>query len=286
MKRLAVLSLLFAVAVALPAAADHPSGATRGDLRQLQREMDLLDDTMRQVQADHPQAREFRRREQELRDDLVRMREQVMRHQQDGDAYGPSRTELDALRRDAVALRQDIERSLDTRSRGLASDVTLPDGTEIPIRLDQSLSSRSARVEDRVEASVGRSVMQDGVVVLPVGTRVLGTVRAVEKAERPSKGGHLELSFDSVVLDDGRRVDVDARVMSLEEEGLDKSKAGLGALIGGILGAVVDGGKGAVIGGILGGGGTIAASRGEDVELPAGTLLTVQLERPMRVGRR
>jgi hypothetical protein len=50
MKRLALLSLLFA-ALALPAAADHPSGATRDDLRQLQREMDLLDDSMRQAPA-------------------------------------------------------------------------------------------------------------------------------------------------------------------------------------------------------------------------------------------
>jgi outer membrane lipoprotein SlyB len=94
------------------------------------------------------------------------------------------------------------------------------------------------------------------------------------------------LSFDSLRMSDGRRVDIRARVVSLEEEGLDKSKAGLGALIGGILGAVVDGKQGAVIGGILGGGGTVVASTGDDVELPAGTILTIRLDRPAMVALR
>jgi hypothetical protein len=81
-------------------------------------------------------------------------------------------------------------------------------------------------------------------------------------------------------------VDIDARVVSLEEEGLDKSKAGLGALIGGVLGAVVDGKKGAVIGGILGAGGTVVASSGDDVELPAGTVLTLRLDRTAQLALR
>jgi hypothetical protein len=45
-------------------------------------------------------------------------------------------------------------------------------------------------------------------------------------------------------------------------------------IIGGILGGV----KGALAGILIGGGGTIAATEGKDVELPAGTVLRVRLD--------
>jgi hypothetical protein len=285
MRRLALLSIAFLAAMALPAVADHPGGATAEDIRQLQTEMELLDDSLGQVASDHPQAREFRRREEELREELTYMKVQVRRHDNQRVASPPSKTEVEQLRRQAVDLRNDIDRALGSRRRA-ARDISLPDGTEIQVRLDQSLTSRTARLEDRVRASVAQSVIHDGVVAIPAGTDVDGTVLRAEAAERPSRGGKLELSFDSLRMSDGRRVDIRARVVSLEEEGLDKSKAGLGALIGGILGAVVDGKQGAVIGGILGGGGTVVASTGDDVELPAGTILTIRLDRPAMVALR
>ena len=125
----------------------------------------------------------------------------------------------------------------------------------------------------------------DGRRVIPAGAEVRGVVQNVERAQRPSKGGRLEMAFDSMVVN-GRRVSMDARVVRLSESGVDKSKAGLGAIIGGVLGAVLDGGKGALIGAIVGGTGAVVASSGDEVELPAGTILTVRLERPLAVARR
>ena len=52
--------------------------------------------------------------------------------------------------------------------------------------------------------------------------------------------------------------------------------AGIGAIIGGIIGGV----KGALLGVLIGGGGTIAATEGKDVTLPAGTILRVRLDTP------
>jgi hypothetical protein len=283
--RRALLTVAVLASLALPAAADHPDGATTADIRQLQTEMELLDDSLGRVDTDHPQAREFRRREQQLRDELTALSAQVRRHQNQDSAWGPSNTEIAQLRRDTIALRNDIEQSLGSQRR-VGRDISLPDGTEIQVRLDQSLTSRTARLEDRFNATVSQSVVQDGMVAVPSGTEVQGTIVRAEAAERPSRGGRLELAFDSLRLDDGRRVDIDARVVSLKEEGLDKKKAGLGALIGGILGAVVDGKQGALIGGILGGGGTVVASSGDDVELPAGTVLTLRLDRPALLARR
>jgi hypothetical protein len=125
-------------------------------------------------------------------------------------------------------------------------------------------------------------------VVIPVGSRVRGIVQAAEPAERPSKSGRLDLSFDTLTIAGHPRMDIRTRVISMKED-LDKGdtakKAGLGALLGAVLGKVVGGTEGAVIGLVVGAGGAIAASKGDDVELPEGTVLTLRLERPLTVRR-
>jgi len=60
-------------------------------------------------------------------------------------------------------------------------------------------------------------------------------------------------------------------------------KAGMGALLGAVLGKVVGGTEGAIIGLVVGAGGAIAATKGDDVELPEGSVLTLRLERPLTV---
>jgi hypothetical protein len=62
----------------------------------------------------------------------------------------------------------------------------------------------------------------------------------------------------------------------LRDGGADRmgAGAGVGAIIGGILGGF----KGAMAGILIGGGGTIAATEGKDVELPAGSVLRVRLD--------
>ena len=52
-----------------------------------------------------------------------------------------------------------------------------------------------------------------------------------------------------------------------------------GAILGGILG----GAKGAILGTIIGGGGTIAATEGKEVELPQGSVLRVRIDSPLEI---
>jgi outer membrane lipoprotein SlyB len=182
-----------------------------------------------------------------------------------------------------VALRNDVEAAGAPSEH--AADVDVPDGTPIEVRLDESLSSRVARPEDRVTASVAESVRVDGRLAIPAGATIEGVVQSVEPARRPAHGGSLDLSFDTLAVA-GRRTRMSARVVSVEEDSLDKSKAGLGALVGGVLGALVEGKKGAIVGALVGGTGAVVATRGDDVELPAGTRLTLRLDRPVRVSRR
>jgi hypothetical protein len=72
---------------------------------------------------------------------------------------------------------------------------------------------------------------------------------------------------------------------ALESEGIkgEAGKIGAGAGVGAILGGILGGAKGALLGILIGGGGTIAATPGKDVTLPAGTILRVKLDQPIQV---
>ena len=109
-------------------------------------------------------------------------------------------------------------------------------------------------------------------------------VRDVEAAQRPSKAGRIDIEFDSIYLDH-TRFDMRGRVAEIRESGERAKKAGIGAAVGGILGGILGGKGGAIAGILIGGGGTVAATKGEDVELPAGTVLTVRLERALVITR-
>src|SRR6266511_4184942 len=155
-------------------------------------------------------------------------------------------------------------------------------------RLDDALSSRTARREDRFEASVLRAVRSGDRVAIPAGSRVRGIVRDVERAQRPSKAGRLDLDFDSLYLD-RERLDLRARVVSISEDDRKEGpstagKAGIGATLGAILGGVLGGSKGALIGILVGGTGAVAGTKGEEVELPAGTVVRIRLERPLTLA--
>ena len=279
------LFMLVFVAATAPAFADHPAAATSEDLRALRTEVNRLDDSFSALEAENPRAAEFREREAEIREDLTWLGGEIRRHQRDeSQGLGATKTAVDKLRGRITDLRNDIDDAYDQPS-SRADVSSVPDGTEISARLEDTVSSKTARVEDRVTATIAEPVTVQGRRAVPAGTEVRGLVRRVERAQRPSKGGRLEIEFDTMMLD-GQRVPMDARVVSIEQGGVDKKRAGLGAVIGGVLGAVLDGGKGALIGAIVGGGGAVVASEGEDVELPAGTVLTLRLARPLAVARR
>jgi hypothetical protein len=278
MKKLALLSLVVGMAGVAPAFADHPTGATGADIRRLQTDIDRLDDSLTQLSDSHPRSGEFRRREGELRDRLTTLSTQVRRHRQNNrEGMGASQAEVEDVRQSVVALRNEVERALD-RADSATGSITVPDGTEFAVRLEQPVSSATARREDRVEASVAESVRVNGRVVIPAGATVRGIVTNVEPARRPSNGGRLELSFDQVEMANGRRADIRSRVVSIDEGGVSKKRAGIGAALGGILGGILDGKQGALIGVLVGGGGAVVGSKGDDVELPAGTVLNVRLD--------
>jgi hypothetical protein len=164
----------------------------------------------------------------------------------------------------------------------------IPAGTEFDVRLQAPLSSKTAQVEDRFEATTMVDLRDErGRVLIPAGSVMRGVVSSVQKAGRIERKGALTVAFDRVTVS-GRSYPIRATVsQALESEGImaEKEKIGIGAGAGAILGAILGGVKGAVAGILIGGGGVIAATEGKDVELPAGTVLRVRLDSPLTLQR-
>ena len=100
--------------------------------------------------------------------------------------------------------------------------VTVPVGTVIELTMDTYLSSDSSRVGDRFTATVFRSAMVDGRVVVPENTKVEGHVTGVTPTERGSKGATLAVAFDRMILSAGSSVQIDGTLTTLSEDGRRK----------------------------------------------------------------
>lgn len=170
-------------------------------------------------------------------------------------------------------------------------EVTIPSGATIPVELQTTLHSASSSQGDTFTMTVRRDFQGSGVTVIPEGSVITGSVKRAKQAERPQSGGVLVLEPVALELD-GRDLrlngSVSAEGKDLEGEGSAESdwkKIAASAGVGGILGGVLEGGKGALAGIVIGGGGAFLATRGEEVELPVGSALTVELTRPVTITR-
>jgi len=193
-------------------------------------------------------------------------------------------------------------RSLQARARSVASGISggvagsgtsrdrnrtygdreIPEGTEIDVRLEQALSSETATVEQRFEATTAADLYQNDRVLIPAGSRVRGVVSSVDSASRTDRRGEMTLAFDQITVN-GRAYPMRGTVAQVLEG--DKSnevaKIGGGAGVGAIIGGIIGGVKGAILGAVIGAGGTIAATEGSDIKLDPGTILRLRLEAPL-----
>src|SRR5438874_4808917 len=83
------------------------------------------------------------------------------------------------------------------------AQVTIPDGTKLRVRLDQTISSATADEGQTVELSVAEGVKVGDQVVIPEGARVTGTITMAEAKKRMGRAGKLDFSIDRVRAIDG-----------------------------------------------------------------------------------
>ncbi|HXC72252.1 MAG TPA: hypothetical protein VN644_19860 [Pyrinomonadaceae bacterium] len=168
----------------------------------------------------------------------------------------------------------------------------VPVGTDLKVRLNDTLSSKNSRIGDRFTATVVDPSRFDE-------ARVYGHVSSIQKSGKIKGRTSMNLAFDSVELRDGRkgilhgyvtrvygddagRADNEGGVESGSRTKQTVKRAGIGATVGAIVGGIAGGGKGAAIGLIIGGAGgagSLAVNGSKELKIESGTEMLVHVTR-------
>jgi hypothetical protein len=164
----------------------------------------------------------------------------------------------------------------------------VPAGTALAIVLEQELSTKTAKVEDPVVASLSDDVTVDGEELLPKGAEVHGHVVSSVRSGRTKGRARIVVAFTEIRVNT-RSYPIDATgfdVTAGSSKGKDAKIAGGAAAAGVLIGGIAGGGSGALKGGLIGGaagGAAVLATRGVEVELKAGTAYKIELKKSLRV---
>ena len=167
----------------------------------------------------------------------------------------------------------------------------VPVGTDLKVRINDTLSSKDSRVGDKFTATVINPTRFDE-------GRVYGHIRSIVKSGKVQGRTTMNLAFDSITLSDGRsgtlhgyvtrvygdkgRTDNEGGVQSESRGRQTIKRSGIGAGAGAIIGAIAGGGKGAAIGLIVGGAagaGSLAMGNSKELKIENGTEMLVHVTR-------
>ena len=87
-----------------------------------------------------------------------------------------------------------------------ASGFQLEDATPLRLRLQQTITSADAQVDDRVNFDVLEEIRVNDVVVIPKGSLAWATITEAQSKRRLARGGKLAVNIDAVRLADGEKV--------------------------------------------------------------------------------
>jgi len=179
-----------------------------------------------------------------------------------------------------------------TTARRTTRVAVVPVGTDLKVRLNETLSSKDSRVGDKFTATVlNPSRFEEGTLY--------GRISSIQKSGKVKGRTSMNLAFDSIRLTDGRsgvvhgyvsRVYGDDAGRADDEGGVESGsrtnqaikRGGIGAVAGAIVGGIAGGGKGAAIGLIIGGAGgagSLAVQGSKELKLDAGTEMLVHVTR-------
>jgi len=168
----------------------------------------------------------------------------------------------------------------------------VPVGTDLKVRINDTLSTKDARIGDRFTATVLDPSRFDE-------ARLSGHISSIQKSGKVKGRTSMNLAFDSVVLRDGRKGVLHGYVTKVYGEGSGRAdneggvesgsrtnqtvkRAGIGAGVGAIIGGIAGGGKGAAIGllvGGAGGAGSLAIKGSKELKIESGTEMLVHVTR-------
>ncbi len=182
----------------------------------------------------------------------------------------------------------------------------LPRGYVLLLRMDTRLDSSRVRPSDRFHARIDEALTdEDGNMVLPANLLVVGHVQEVTPAQMGRRSGIIEISFDRLVMPDGRELPVkgiltsaDARErkkLKIDEEGVIEGGGQLkrntvfvggGAATGAVIGAIAGG---AALGAAVGAAAGVVAvllAKGKEAIVEPGTLIGLELTESLDLTQR
>lgn len=165
--------------------------------------------------------------------------------------------------------------------------VTLPAGTNVGIRLGETLSTDHNYTGDTFRGTLDSPIVMDGFIIADKGSRVLGRIVEAQKAGHFEGAAILNLTLTEINTTDGQRVAIQTTTNERKagaNGGQNGAKVAGGAALGAIIGALAGGGKGAAIGAGAGGAagtGVAMASHTKACVIPTETPLTFRLANPV-----
>src|SRR6185295_16670069 len=173
---------------------------------------------------------------------------------------------------------------------GAARETTLPAGTLLRVRLDNSVGSDISRVEDSVRARLVNPIVIEGRTLVPAGSAVTGSVTQATRSGKVKGRARLGMRFHTLTpAGDSQRYRINTQTWARTAPATKKKDAAtiaLPAAGGAIVGGLIGGKKGAGIGAAAAGGtGTavVLSTRGKEVRLGRGAVLLLRLSDPLTV---
>lgn len=172
-------------------------------------------------------------------------------------------------------------------ARARFRELTVPEDTKLSVKLGTTVGSSTSSTEDPITAEIVEPVSIDGIEVIPRGSALRGDVTEAQPSGKVKGRAVLGLAFNTITIA-GDRYPINARYAhtAASTKSDDAKKIGLPAAGGAVVGAIIGGKKGAAIGAAAGGGaGTavVLSTPGHEVELPAGTVLSLAIGRAVDV---
>ena len=184
-----------------------------------------------------------------------------------------------------------------TTTSGRRGDFIVANGTILTGTLENDIDTKVSQNNDRFRMTVNAPDQYRGAVIE-------GYLTGVDRSGKVSGNSKVTFNFERIRLANGQTYDFagflqsvtdeNGKTVKVDTEGTAKGdsqtketvkRAGIGAGIGAIIGAIAGGGKGAAIGAVIGGGagaGSVIVQGKDDLQLKAGSSITVQSSSPIR----
>ena len=183
------------------------------------------------------------------------------------------------------------------------TDSAVPAGAALMVKLDTTLATFSNKPGDPFRGVLSQPVVVRGNVMIPAGAIVEGRVTRVSEPRRIAGKPSIAILPEAVIFPTGQRYFLDATLVDtnlgrgsdvdtegrFKGDGFDKSdklETGAGTAGGMLIGGLAGGPVGLVVGGAVAATATTThwLVKHRSAILPAGTELTLELNRPLTVG--